>query len=100
MEQSKSRKYGLGWIFKYTNGTRAYLALFALMILIATGLEMSIAFFLKAFVDIAMGESNASLLNVGLLAAAVMAVAGVMYMLSSVLSKYIYGKTERKVRTG
>jgi len=100
MEQEKLKKYGLGWIFKYTNGTRAYLVLFALMILIATGLEMSIAFFLKAFVDIAMGESSASLLSVGLLAAAVMAVAGVIYMLSAVLSKYIYGKTERKVRTG
>ena len=100
MEKTRSKKYGLGWIFGYTKGTRAFIALFALIILIATGLEMSIAFFLRAFVDIAMGESDASLLTVGLFAAAVMGVAGIMYMLSSILSKFIYGRTERKLRTG
>jgi len=100
MEESKRKKYGLGWIYGQTKGTRAYLALFAVIILIATGLEVSFAFFLKAFVDIATGESSASLLNVALLAGVVLFAAGGLYMISSVLSKYIYGRTERKLRTG
>ncbi|MDR2570195.1 MAG: ABC transporter ATP-binding protein/permease [Oscillospiraceae bacterium] len=93
-------KYGLGWIFEQTKGVRKHLALLTFMVLIATGLEVSFAFFLKAFVDIAIGESGASLLNVGLLAGVVIAVAGIIFMLNSILSKYIYGKTERKLRTG
>jgi len=96
----RTGKYGLGWIFGHIKGTRRYIALFAVVILIATGLEMSIAFFLKAFVDIALGESSASILSVGLIAAAVMAGAGIMLMIGSVLSKFIYGRTERKLRTG
>jgi len=100
MESTKTKNYGFSWIFGQTKGTRAYIALFAVIILIATGLEMSFAFFLKAFVDIATGESTASLLNVGLIAVGVVAAAGVMYMLSSIISKYIYGRTERKLRTG
>ena len=99
METTKTKKYGLGWIFRQTKGIRVYLLLFTIVILAATGLELSFAFFLKEFVDIATGESNSSLLTVALLAGAALAVAGVFYMLSFVLSKYIYGKTERKLRT-
>jgi ABC-type multidrug transport system fused ATPase/permease subunit len=46
-----------------------------------------------------MGESNSTLLNVGLLAGGVLAVAGLFFMINSVLSKYIYGKTERSLRS-
>ncbi|MCL2820658.1 MAG: ABC transporter ATP-binding protein/permease [Oscillospiraceae bacterium] len=99
MESGKTKKYGLGWIFGYIKGTRLYLALFAVIILIATGLEMSFAFFLKEFVDIALGESTSSLPGVALFAVAVMAGVGLMYMLGAVVSKFIYGRTERKLRT-
>ena len=67
MAGSKKRKkdrYGLGWIFEQTKGTRAYLAIFTVIVIVATALEVSFAFFLKTFIDIAMGESNASLINV------------------------------------
>jgi len=93
MEKTNTTKYGLGWIFQQTKGIRLYLVLFTVVILIATGLELSFAFFLKEFVDIATGESNSSLLTVALLAGAALAVAGVLYMLSFILSKYIYGVT-------
>ena len=95
-----AEKYGLGWIFKQTKGIRLYLALFTIVILVATGLELSFAFFLKEFVDIATGYSDSSLLSVGLLAGVALAVAGALYMLSYVLSKYIYGKTESNIRAG
>jgi len=94
-----AKKYGLGWIFKQTKGVRWYLAIFTVMILIATGLEVSFAFFLKEFVDIATGDSNSSLLNVGLLSGAVLVIVGIVSMLSSIVSKYIYGKTERNIRS-
>ena len=98
--KKEKSKYGLGWIFRQTKGTRVYVVLFTIMVLIATALEVSFAFFLKGFIDIAMGESSASLLNVGLLSLVVLAVCGLVLMLSSVVAKYIYGKTERKLRTG
>ena len=100
MERTTSHKYGLGWIYGHTKGTRGFLSLFALIIIIATTLEVSFAFFLKEFIDIAMGESGSSLLNVGLISLAVLGSCGLMMMISSVLGKYIYGKTERKLRTG
>jgi len=99
METTKKTKYGLGWIFAQTKGIRLYLVLFTIVILIATGLELSFAFFIKEFIDIATGESSSSLLTVALLAGAALAVAGIFYMLSFILSKYIYGRTERKLRT-
>ena len=98
MELATSGKYGLGWIFRQTKGTRSYLSLFTVVVLIATALEVSFAFFLKEFIDVAMGESSTSLLTVGLLSLAVLAVCGIMVMLSSVLGKYIYGRTERGLR--
>ena len=94
-----NKKYGLGWIFKQTKGIRPFIAIFTITVLIATGLEVSFAFFLKEFVDIATGESTASLINVGLIAGIVIGTAGIFYMLNSVLSKYIYGKTERNLRS-
>ena len=94
-----AKKYGLRWIFKQTKGVRPFIAIFTITVLIASGLEVSFAFFLKEFVDIAMGESNASLINVGLLSGIVVGTAGIFFMLNSVLSKYIYGKTERNIRS-
>jgi len=99
MEKTNTKKYGMGWIFGQTKGIRLYLVLFTVVILVATGLELSFAFFIKEFIDIATGESNSSLLTVALMAGAALAVAGIFYMLSFILSKYIYGKTERKLRT-
>ena len=93
------KKYGLGWIFKQTKGVRPYIAIFTITVLIATSLEVSFAFFLKEFIDIATGESTSSLLNVGLFAGVVLAAAGIFFMLNSVLSKYVYGKTERSLRS-
>jgi len=100
MENTKRGKFGLGWIFEQTKGTRSYLALFTIIVIVATALEVSFAFFLKIFIDIAMGESTASLLSVGLISLAVLALCGLFLMLGSVVSKYIYGKTERGLRAG
>jgi ABC-type bacteriocin/lantibiotic exporter with double-glycine peptidase domain len=98
MEKEK-KAYGLGWIYKQTKGSRAHLVLLTVLVLFATGLQISLAYFLKLFIDIATGELDASLLFVGLLALAVVGGGGVFFMLISALSKYIYGKTERRLRT-
>ena len=92
-------KYGLKWIFSKTKGLRPQLALFTFLVLLSSATEISIAYFLKLFMDIATGESELSLLTVGVLSVAVIAVTGVFAMLISVLSKYIYGKTERNLRS-
>jgi len=99
METIKTKKYGLGWIITQIKGAKWYLLLFTGIIFFANGLEVSVAFFLKEFVDIATGESSRSILNTALLAGATVGIAGVLYMLSHVLQKYIYGRTERKLRT-
>jgi ABC-type bacteriocin/lantibiotic exporter with double-glycine peptidase domain len=99
VKQTSKNEYGLGWISQKTKGTRLQLSLYTFFILCGAGIELSIAFFLKTFIDIATGDVDASLLRVGLLAGAVIAVGGIIYLLNSILSKWIYGKIERNLRT-
>ncbi|MCL2665667.1 MAG: ABC transporter ATP-binding protein/permease, partial [Defluviitaleaceae bacterium] len=90
--------YGFKWIAKKTKGMRLCLFLFTVLILIATMIELSMAFFIKLFVDTATGDADAPLLTVGLAALALIAAGSVFFVFASVLSKYIYGTTERRLR--
>lgn len=94
----KKDKYGLNWIFKKAKGTRFLLMLYALFVIINTGLTLSMAYFLKIFVDIATGNSDSSLVNTALLALAAMGLVGVITMINAVLTQFITGKTERNLR--
>jgi len=96
--KKQENKYGLNWIFKKTKGTRVHLAIYIFSTIINTGITLSFAFFLKQFMDIATGDIEGSLLFVGLLALAVIALGGIIIMINSVLTKYIAGKTERNLR--
>jgi ABC-type bacteriocin/lantibiotic exporter with double-glycine peptidase domain len=99
MSRKEKPKYGLNWISAKTKGTRFHIVLYTILILVSTAVGLSMAYFLKLFVDIATGELDASLLAIGGIAVAVVAVGGLIAMLASVLSKYIYGRTERELRT-
>jgi len=96
--KNKKDKYGLNWIFNKTKGLRPHLALFTFLIIINTAITISIAYFLKLFIDVATGETEESLIYIAFLAMAVMSVSGILTVISSVLAKLIYGKTERNLR--
>jgi ABC-type bacteriocin/lantibiotic exporter with double-glycine peptidase domain len=99
MKQKSKSEYGFTWIFKRTKGTRPLLALYTFLILCNTVAAISMAYFLKLFVDVATGDLDASLLIIGAIAVMVIAAGGIFIMLSSVVSKLIYGKIERGLRT-
>jgi len=97
MSKQKS-EYGLGWIYQKTQGTRISLAVFSVLVIANTIITLSVAYFLKMFVDIATGDIKESLLFVGLIAISVIFAGGVITMINSVLVKCILGKTERNLR--
>ena len=95
----KKNEYGLNWIFKRTKGTRLQLVLYTLLIIISTVITISLAFILKLFVDIATGDLDESLLFIGLISIAVITFGGIITVINSVLAQFIFGKTERGLRS-
>jgi len=96
--KKEKNKYGLNWILNKTKGVRPQLALYTILILINTAITISVAYFLKLFIDIATGETELSLLYIALLAMSVISAGGIITVINSVLAKLIYGKTERGLR--
>ena len=97
-ESSKKSKYDLKWIYRQTKGTRFYLLLLAVSAVFTAVVTVSLAFFLKAFTDIATGVLEQSLLTTGLVATAVIVGGGIFMVTDAVLAQYITGRTERKAR--
>jgi len=93
-----NKKYGLGWIYKQTKGTRAHLALFFIFILANALASIAVVYFLRTFIDIATGDSEASLLHTALYSIALVAVGGIFTVITSILAQYIFGRTERSLR--
>jgi len=91
------KEYGLHWIYKKTNSLKLLL-LYAFLVIIVTFLTVSLAFFLKVFVDIATGESDKSLLVNGINALGVVFMGGIFIVISTTVAKYISGRTERGLR--
>ena len=98
MAKNKKSNYNLKWIYRQTKGTRFYLFLLALSAAFTAAITVSLAFFLKAFTDIATGVLEQSLLTTGIIATAVIIVGGIFTVIDSVLAQYITGRTERKTR--
>ena len=96
MEQ---KRYGFSWIYKKTKGCRIQLILYTILILCMPIIQLSFAFFMKLFIDIATGKTNMSLLMVGLYSIASIIIGGIVMMINSVLIKLIYGKMECSLRT-
>ena len=97
MENQKDN-YGLNWIFKKTKGTRLQLFIFTVLIIISTVITISLAYFLKLFVDVATGDLEESLIYLGLISLGVIAFGGIISVINSILAQYIFGKTERSLR--
>jgi ABC-type multidrug transport system fused ATPase/permease subunit len=97
--KKEKQQYTLGWIFSQTKGTRPALALFTVLTVAGAIIELTFAFFIREFINIATGISDGSLLRTGLLSIAFIAVFGLLMMINSVLSRYLYGKTERRLRS-
>jgi len=91
------KEYGLYWIYKKTNSPK-FLLIHALLVIISTTLTVSMAYFLKVFVDIANGDSDKSLVATGVSALIVVLIGGIITVISSIVAKYTFGKTERGLR--
>jgi ABC-type bacteriocin/lantibiotic exporter with double-glycine peptidase domain len=95
MEQ---KRYGFSWIYKKTKGCRSWLIIYTMLVLCMPMIQLSFAFFMKLFIDIATGKSNMSLLRVGLYSIASIIIGGIVMMIHSILVKWIYGKMECRLR--
>jgi ABC-type bacteriocin/lantibiotic exporter with double-glycine peptidase domain len=95
----KEKRYGFSWIYKKTKGCRPQLMIYTLLVLCMPMIQLSLAFFMKLFIDIATGKANISLLRVGLYSIASIIVGGIVMTINSVLVKLIYGKMECSLRT-
>ena len=92
------KKYSLHWIYEKTKGIRPQLAIYTLLVLCIPVIQLLFAYFMKLFIDIATGSIDMSLLSVGLCTLAAVAIGGIMIMINSILSKWIYGKIECNLR--
>jgi len=84
------------------------LFIFTLLAMGGAGVSIAVAFFLRHFVNIATGVPDDSLirsivgdslLRTGLLSTAVIAGGGIITIAMSILGQYIFGKTERNLRS-
>lgn len=94
----KRNEYGIQWIYMKTEGTRFLLIIYAILVIINIIITLSIAYFLKLFIDIATGDIDMPLISVGTWALSIIGIGGIITMIHSVIAKLIYGKIERNLR--
>jgi len=92
-----TNKYNLGWIYKKTSGNRILLLAFTLLILLNNIVNLSIAYYLKLFVDIATGHNQHSLIFIGSLSLATVCMGGIISMYISILSRSITRRIEHNL---
>ncbi len=95
----ENKKYGLKWILQKTKKCRLQMIIYALLALFAPIIQLLFAYFMKLFIDVAVGSSNRSLLDIALYSIAAIITGGAVMMINSVLAKNIYGTTENNLRT-
>lgn len=93
------KKDNIKWIFDKTKGNRFLLALLSVLVIISAFCALMIAYVLKLFVDIATGDSDYTIGRVVIMAVATVVMAGLIGVISSVLSAKIEASTEKKVKT-
>ncbi len=94
----KNEKYGFKWIMARTKKCRPQTVAYIFFAICIPIIQLCFAYFMKMFIDIAVGNTENSLLTVALYCIAAIALYGVAVMVNSVLAKYIYGVTERELR--
>lgn len=95
----KNKKYGLKWIFQKTKKCRFQMIIYAILILCVPIIQLLFAYFMKLFIDIAVGSSDKSLLDITLYSVTAIIAGGAIMMIKSVLAKDIYGINENDLRT-
>ena len=95
----EKKKYGLKWIFQKTKKCRLQMIIYALLALCIPIIQLLFAYFMKLFIDVAVGSSDRSLLNIALCSIAAIIAGGAVMMINSVLAKNIYGTNENNLRT-
>lgn len=94
----KKDKYDFKWIMARTKKCRPQTVTYIFFALCIPVIQLCFAYFMKMFIDIAVGNTENSLLTVALYCATAIILDGVAVMANSVLAKYIYGLTERELR--
>ncbi|MBD5115546.1 MAG: ABC transporter ATP-binding protein [Ruminococcaceae bacterium] len=95
----ENKKYGLKWILQKTKKCRLQMIIYALLALCIPIIQLLFAYFMKLFIDVAVGSSNRSLLDIALYSIAAIIAGGAVMMINSVLAKNIYGTNENNLRT-
>lgn len=94
----KNEKYGFKWIMARTKKCRPQTVAYIFFAICIPIIQLCFAYFMKMFIDIAVGNTENSLPTIALYCAAAIILDGVAVMANSVLAKYIYGVTERELR--
>lgn len=95
----ENKKYGLKWILQKTKKCRLQIIIYALLALCIPIIQLLFAYFMKLFIDVAVGSSEMSLLDIALYSIAAIIAGGAVMMINSVLAKNIYGTNENNLRT-
>ncbi|MCM1167371.1 MAG: ABC transporter ATP-binding protein/permease [Lachnospiraceae bacterium] len=95
----KENKYGIKWILAHTKNCRFQMIAYTFLVLCIPIIQLLFAYFMKMFIDIAVGDDDNSLLNAALYSIIAIIACGAAMMTNSVLAKFIYGTTEREIRT-
>ncbi len=95
----ENKKYELRWIWEKTKKCRPQMIIYTVLVLCIPVIQLLFAYFMKLFIDIAVGSSDMSLSDVALYSIVSIAAGGIIMMLNSVLAKNIYGITENTLRT-
>lgn len=95
----ENKKYGLKWIFQKTNKCKLQMIIYSILALCIPIIQLLFAYFMKLFIDIAVGNSDMALLDIALYSVAAIIAGGIVMMINSVLAKNIYGTNENNLRT-
>lgn len=95
----EKKKYGLKWILQKTKKCRLQMIIYTFLALCIPIIQLLFAYFMKLFIDVAVGSSERSLLDIALCSIAAIIAGGAVMMINSVLAKNIYGKNENNLRT-
>lgn len=95
----ENKKYGLKWIFQKTNKCKLQMIIYAILALCIPIIQLLFAYFMKLFIDIAVGNSDMALIDIALYSIAAIIAGGIVMMINSVLAKNIYGTNENNLRT-
>lgn len=95
----EKKKYGLKWILQKIKKCRLQMIIYAFLALCIPIIQLLFAYFMKLFIDAAVGSSDRSLLNIALCSIAAIIAGGAVMMINSVLAKKIYGTNENNLRT-